>query len=109
MAKKKIELNVKLEKGTNNLLLDSQDAFDVLGEKTEEEMRLFQYIDKWCQWLNYYFTHSPTCNGNIEETSLRAWIGGFNFAEGIEEEEFDNRYVLTMKGYTIILYKPFSI
>lgn len=106
---KEITLNVHREKGTNNLLLDSQDVFDFIGETTKAEMQLFCYLDKWCEWLNYYFTHKATCNGNPDEIQLRAWLQGYNYAKQIDEQEFDDRYVLSMRGYVITLYKPFTI
>ena len=104
-----ITLNVRREEGTNNLLLNSQDVFDFIGETTNREMELFIYIDKWCEWLNYYFTHTSTCNGNPEELQLRSWLKGYNYAKKIDEQEFHDRYVLSMRGYLITIYKPFSI
>lgn len=106
--KKKILLDLHHEKGTNNLLLDSQDVFNYIGESTKAEMQLFYYIDKWCEWLNYYFTHSSTCNGNLEEAQLRAWIGGYNYAKGIDEQEFKDCYILVMRGYEVTIKKPFA-
>lgn len=47
--KKKILLDLHHEKGTNNLLLDSQDVFNYIGESTKAEMQLFYYLDKWCE------------------------------------------------------------
>ena len=104
-----IILNVHKENGTNALLLNSQDVFNFIGESTNAEMQLFYYLDKWCEWLNYYFTHSSTCNGNIEETQLRSWLSGYNYAKHIDEQEFRDRYVLNMRGYLITIYKPFKI
>lgn len=37
--KKKILLELHKEIGTNNLLLDSQDVFEFIGESTNEERR----------------------------------------------------------------------
>ena len=106
--KKKILLDLHHEKGTNNLLLDSQDVFNYIGESTKVETQLFYYLDKWCEWLNYYFTHSSTCNGNLEEAQLRAWIGGYNYAKGIDEQEFKDCYILVMRGYEVTIKKPFA-
>ena len=106
--KKKILLDLHHEKDTNNLLLDSQDVFNYIGESTKAEMQLFYYLDKWCEWLNYYFTHSSTCNGNLEEAQLRAWIGGYNYAKGIDEQEFKDCYILVMRGYEVTIKKPFA-
>ena len=106
--KKKILLDLHHEKGTNNLLLDSQDVFNYIGESTKAEMQLFYYLDKWCEWLNYYFTHSSTCNGNLEEAQLRSWIGGYNYAKGIDEQEFKDCYILVMRGYEVTIKKPFA-
>lgn len=107
--KKEITLDLHKEKGTNYLLLESQDVFKFIGENTNAEQQLFHYLDKWCEWLNYYFTHSITCNGNIEETQLRSWIDGYNYAKQIDEIEHKDRYVLSMRGYLITIYKPFAI
>ena len=107
--KKEITLNLHREKGTNNLLVDFQDVFDFIGETTKAEVELGYYLEIWCKWLNYYFTHSPTANGNVDETQLRAWIDGYNYAKHIDEQEFSDRYVLSMRGYIVTLYKPFSI
>ncbi len=106
--KKIITLNLHKEKGTKNRLLDSQDVFNFIGENTTAEMQLFFYLDKWCEWLNYYFTHKATCNGNIEEAQLRSWINGYNYAKQIDEQEFDDRYVLVMRGFVVTIFKPFS-
>lgn len=106
--KKKILLDLHHEKGTNNLLLDSQDVFNYIGETAKAEMQLFYYLDKWCEWLNYYLTHSTTCNGNLEEAQLRAWIGGYNYAKGIDEQEFHDCYILVMRGYEVTIKKPFA-
>ena len=107
--RKEITLNLHREAGTDYLLLDSQDVFEYIGESTFAEMELFFYLEKWCEWLNYYFTHTATCNGNVEETLLRGWLCGYNYAKKIREEEFNDRYVLSMRGYVVTLYKPFEI
>lgn len=107
----KIEITLDLhkEKGTNNLLVDFQDVFHFIGEGTRKEADLGFYLEKWCEWVNYYFTHSATVNGNIEETQLRSWIDGYNYAKHIDEQKFHDRYVLNMRGYLITIYKPFKI
>lgn len=107
--KVEITLNLHKEKGTNNLLVDFQDVFNFIGEKTRKEVELGYYLEIWCKWLNYYFTHTSTANGNIEEAQLRSWIDGYNYAKKIDEQVFQDRYVLSMRGYLITLYKPFAI
>ena len=107
--KVEITFNLHKEKGTNNFLVDFQDVFEFIGEQTRAEVELGFYLGKWCDWLNYYFTHSPTANGNIDEERLRSWIDGYNYAKKIDEQEFHDRYVLSMRGYLITLYKPFTI
>ena len=42
--KKEITLNLRKEKGTNNLLVDFQDVFDFIGETTKVEVELGYYI-----------------------------------------------------------------
>lgn len=104
--KKKILLDLHQEKGTNNLLLDSQDVFKYIGESTKAEMQLFYYLEKWCEWLNYYITHTATSYGDVEEARLRAWICGYNYAKGIDEQEFSDCYILVMRGYEVTIKKP---
>ena len=107
--KKEITLDLHREEGTDNLVLDVQDAFKYIGEGTTAERMLLTYLSVWCDWLNYHLTHSTTCNGNIEEAQMRGWLLGYNCAKGIDEQEFHYGFVLTMRGYRIVIYKPFKI
>lgn len=109
VMKKKILLDLHPEEETNYLLLDSQDAFKFIDENNKEDVKLFYYLEKWCQYLNYYLINTVTCNGNIDAAQLKAWISGYNFAKDIIEQEFDNCYILTMKKYEITIKKPLSL
>lgn len=104
--KKKILLDLHHEEGTNYLLLDSQDVFKFIDENNKEDVKIFYYLEKWCQYLNYYLINTVTCNGNIDAAQLRSWINGYNFAKNIVEQEFDNYYILKMKEYEITIKKP---
>lgn len=106
---KKITLGLHRVEGTDNLVLDIQDAFKYIGEGTIAERMLLSYLRVWCDWLNYPFHYSQTCNGNIEEAQMRSWLLGYNFAKGIDEQEFPYGYVLSMRGYLITIDKPFKI
>lgn len=97
------------EKGTDVLLLDSQDAFRFIGETKPQEMEIYYYIEKFCDYLNYPFTHSSTCNGNPDHSLLRGFIDGYNFAKHADEQEFDDRVVVTMRNFVITFMKPFAI
>lgn len=107
--KKTILIDVHKEAGTNALLLDSQDAFNFIGETELQEMEIYYYIEKWSEYLNYPFTHSSTCNGNPDLSSLRGFIDGYNFAKHAEEQEFTDRFVVTMRNFVITFMKPFMI
>lgn len=106
--KKKIELIAKREVGSNLYLLDSQDIFDYVGEEKREDIQLYYYLDKWCDYLNYPFMHSYTAYGNPDESLLRGFIDGFNYAKSIREEQTDTHYYLSMRGYEIKIEKPYS-
>lgn len=88
--KKKILLDVHKENGTNNLLLDSQDVFNFIGETTNKEMQLFHYLDKWCEWLNYNCLLS------------RMHRNGFDFEQAIIPRKNGSRHLIydgaKMKG-----------
>ena len=105
----KITLELHKEKGTNNLLLEHQDVYNFIGENTEKELDLAHYLEKWCDWLNYPLMHTSPVHGDVEEAKLRSWIDGYNYAKHIKEQEFGDRYELDVRGYNIILYKPFVI
>lgn len=107
--KVEITLNLHREKGTNFLLLDHQDVYRFIGEETTREVELGLYLEKWCEWLNYYLINSVPAHGDVGGARLRSWIDGYNYAKHIDEQEFHNRYVLSMRGYLITLYKPFEI
>lgn len=106
--KVEITLNVHREKGTNLLLLEHQDVFDFIGEDTRAEVELGYYLEKWCDYLNHYLVNSVPAHGDIKGTELRSWIDGYNFAKHIREEEFNDCYVLSMRGYLVTIYKPFQ-
>ena len=42
----------------------------------------------------------------IEEIQLRSWLDGYNYAKQIDEQEFNDRYILVMRGYEITIMKP---
>lgn len=107
--KKTILIDVHKETGSNALLLDSQDAFKFIGELELQEMEIYYYIEKWCEYLNYPFIKSSTCNGNLDLSLLRGFIDGYNFAKHAEEQEFEDKFVVTMRNFVITFMKPFEI
>lgn len=104
----KIILKVHPAKGASYSLLEHQDIYEFIGESTVEEIDLAFYISKWCDWLNHYVTDSVPVHGDIKGTELRSWIQGYNYAKHVDETEFSDSYVLSMKGYLITIYKPYT-
>lgn len=101
MPKIQIILDAHLEDGSNDLLLDYRDAFKFIDEK---EVELIEYIKTWCDWLNSCVTHK-----DVEAALLRQWIDGYNFANHVIEEAFNEKYTLTLENHVITIYKPFSL
>lgn len=107
--KKEIIFNLHREKGTNYFLVDFQDVYNYIGEGTTKEVELSFYLEKWCEFLNYYFSHSAPVHGDVKYPELRSWLNGYNYAKHIDEQEFHDRYILVMTGYVVTLFKPFEI
>ena len=104
--RRSIELKLHHEEGTFLHLLESQDIYDFVDESSVEDVELAYYVEKWCEWLNYFFLNDATVNGNLEEARLRGWINGYNYAKHVDEQEYDDRYILVMKKYVITIHKP---
>ncbi len=108
MAKKKIVL--QLHKEDNWVVLYSQDIYNYIGEDTEQEMELAFYIDKWCEYLNYYaYNNKEMKFGDPFIARLEGWLTGYNQAKKIEVEETKEFVKIKMRGYNILLHRPFEL
>lgn len=91
------------------LTLESQDVFKYISEETKSEIELAFYIDKWCQYLNYYIFHNEEIMfGDAEYARLEGWIDGYNYAKSIDVNDCRDRVEIIMRGYFITLMKPFK-
>lgn len=105
--KKRIVL--ELHKQDNAYILESQDVFQYIGETDKQEIDLAFYIDKWCQYLNYYIFHSKEMMfGDAEYTRLEGWIDGYNHAKSIQVDYCNDRIEISMRKYHIVLKKPYK-
>lgn len=105
--KKKIVL--ELHKQDDAYVLESQDMFQYIGEMTNQEVELALYINKWCQYLNYYIFHSKDMMfSDAEYARLEGWLDGYECAKDIHVDNFDDRIEIDMKRYHIILKKPYE-
>lgn len=105
---KKIVL--ELHKDGDWLVLNSQDIYDYIGESTEQEIELAFYIDKWCEYLNYYaYSNRDMKFGDPFISRLEGWLSGYNQAKKIKTEETKEFVKIKMRGYNILLHKPFEI
>ena len=107
MAKK---ITLELHKDGNWLVLYSQDIYDYIGENTQQEIELAFYIDKWCEYLNYYaYSNREMAFGDPFISRLEGWLSGYNHAKKIEAEETKEFVKIKMRGYEILLWRPFEI
>lgn len=105
--KKKIVL--ELHKQDNACVLESQDVYQYIGEADKQEIELAFYIDKWCQYLNYYIFHSKEMMfGDAEYARLQGWLDGYEHAKNIHVDHYSDRIEINMRGYRITLKKPYE-
>jgi hypothetical protein len=102
-----IKLPIYYDEDIDSYVLDQQDAFAVLNENNKGEADLIDYIDHYCDYLNYDFYHSETANGNIEKEYLTGWICGFNRAKHCSIIEEDNQVYIKIGNYRIVFSKPY--
>ena len=103
-------ITLELHKDGNWLVLDSQDIYDYIGESTEQEIELAFYIDKWCEYLNYYaYSNKEMKFGDPFISRLEGWLAGYNQAKKIKIEETKEFVKIKMRGYDILLWRPFEI
>lgn len=106
---KKIILELHKEENLNSCTLESQDIYKYVGENEEQEIELALYIDKWCQYLNYHILNNKEMAfGDTDLSTLKGWLDGYNFAKKIDVQNFKDRVEIKMRGYFIVLNKPFE-
>ena len=105
-------IHLKLHREANSLMLDSQDIYDYVGEEKAEDLELACYVDKWCEYLNWYVggIHNTEMKfGDTDYAKLGSWLDGYNFAKKYEVSYSKNRTEIKTKKYLIILDTPFDI
>lgn len=107
------EIHLKLHNENNvSCMLESQDIYDYVGEEKAEDIELALYIDKWCEYLNWYVggMHNTEMKfSDSEYLILQGWIDGYNFAKKYDVSKKDNCIKIKTKKYLIILDIPFDI
>jgi hypothetical protein len=106
-----MKIELELHRYGNALLLESQDIYNYIGESTDSEIRLAHYIDKWCQYLNYYISglhNTEMAFGDTEYEGLRQWIAGYNYAKQIDVSYEKGAVHIKHGKYKITLSKPFE-
>lgn len=105
-----ITIELDLHKEGNNLLLNSQDIYKYVGEITEDDIELAYYIDKYCQYLNYYVIHSrEVMFGDTEYARLEGWLDGYNCAKKYLVQKRSGGFEIKTELYHIILPTPYKI
>ena len=100
---------LELHRDHNACTLDYQDIYKYISEETEKEIEFALYIEKWCEYLNYHILNNKEMMfGDTTLAKLEGWITGYNFAKKIEVTHFKDRVEIRMKGFFIILNKPFE-
>lgn len=103
--KKKIIL--ELHETDNAFVLNIQDVYKYIGETSNDEIELAFYLNKWCEFLNYYVFHNKELAfGDEKYARLDGWIDGYNHAKSIHVDDYADRVEIEMKKYRIILSKP---
>ena len=106
---KKIVLELQKDTESNACTLNHQDIYNYVGECTEQEVEFALYIEKWCEYLNYYILNNKEMAfGDTDYARLEGWLAGYNFAKKIDVTNFKDRVEIKMKGYFVILNRPFE-
>lgn len=110
-SKRRKEITLDLHKEGDALVLNSQDIYNFIGSLTDEEIRLAYYIDKWCQYLNYFLVgnNKEMAFGDVIYARLESWIDGYNFAAKYQVDWHRDRVEIKTKKHLIVLKKPFEI
>lgn len=104
-----IKITLDLHKDGNALVLNPQDIYNYIGESTPKEIELAYYIDKYCEYLNYYiYNNKEMAFGDPFIARLEGWLAGYEYAKKIEVTKNKDVVEIKMRGYRIILNKPFE-
>lgn len=106
------QIRLDLHKKGNALLLDYNDVYNYVGEAKDEDVRLAIYIQKWCEYLNYYLNgeHNDEMPfGDIGYERLSNWIDGYNFSKNYRVDWDVGEVKITADDYIITLKIPFEI
>lgn len=104
----KIKIKLELHKHDHFLLLDCLDCYEYIGESTEKEIELVQYIEKFCELKNYSLLKNPDrVFDDGTEFQLRGWVDGYNFAKHHKIDT--NKLTIEGSWYIISYNEPFEI
>ena len=105
-----MKITLPLHKEGNALVLNSQDVYKYLKEDDYKEIELAYYIDKYCEYLNYYiYNNKELAFGDPFIAKLEGWLAGYECAKKAEVTNNKDVIEIKMRGYHIILNKPFEI
>lgn len=102
-------IELKLHKDGPFHMLDAMDVYNFIGECTDRELELANYISVWCTYLNHPLFHNPDfAFADADYAQLGGWITGYNFAKKINVED-DNETVRFKWGrHKIVLHRPYE-
>lgn len=106
--KTNVVLELHNDEELHAVVLDSNDIYEYVSERTIEEVELALYVDKWCTYLNYHILNNrEMAFGDVDYARLEGWITGYNHAKKIDVRHFTDRVEIKMRKYFIVLKKPF--
>ena len=102
-------IELKLHKDGPFHMLDAMDVYNFIGENTDRELELANYISVWCNYLNHPLFHNPEfAFADADYAQLGGWITGYNFAKKINIEEDYFKVWFKYGRDKVILHKPFE-
>lgn len=102
-------IELKLHKDCQFHILDANDVYEFIGECTDRELMLAQYVDIWCTYLNHPLFQNPEfAYADAEYARLGGWITGFSVALRIDVQEDDTTVRFRYGKDKIILHKPYA-
>ena len=105
-----MRIEMELHKEGNALVLNSQDIYNYISEETMAEVELALFVDKYCEYLNYYIDHNKEMAfGDTDFSRLEGWLDGYVFAKKYIISQKNGETHIKAGRYLIIFPKPFVI
>ena len=102
-------IELKLHKDCQFHLLDPMDVYNYIGECTDRELKLAQYVSIWCEYLNHPLFQNPEfAYADAEYARLGGWLTGFNAAMCIKIDEDSDMIRIKYGRDRIILHRPYA-